>query len=500
MSLFEFTNAPISVTHPQKAYPVTTQVLKTMVLILMLFGHCYAEEHRIDPKTDLKNLSEKVSAGDTIVLSNGSWEDVELKFDSLAGTAESPISIVAQTSGEVVFSGKCRFRLSGEHVVVSGLVFRDCTGEKDVFETKTDKEKLGNNCRVTQCVFEQTKEFKTSGSPKWLSIHGSNNRVDHCYFAGKRTLGTTLVVWLHAEPGKHRIDHNFFGPRPELGENGGETIRIGTSTYSESTCKTVVEDNYFFQCNGETEVISNKSCENIYRHNLFDQCEGTLTLRHGHRCVVDGNVFLGRQKNRTGGVRVIGKNHRVVNNYFEGLRGDKIRAAVCLMNGIPNGPLNGYAPVEDAIVAHNTIIDCKSSVDVGAGVGSRNRTVVPKNCLLANNVFAGEKQHPVTAHVDPANFLWKGNKQQSGDDDNHQPVKFDRVDLRLARAADGMMRPAAPKRLRTSPVTRMEIKTDVDGESRDKKAIAGCDDPKTKFREFPTPANTGPDWWRAKNK
>ncbi|NND98671.1 MAG: hypothetical protein HKN47_15220 [Pirellulaceae bacterium] len=27
---------------------------------------------------------------------------------------------------------------------------------------------------------------------------------------------------------RHRIDHNHFGARPELGRNGGETIRIGT--------------------------------------------------------------------------------------------------------------------------------------------------------------------------------------------------------------------------------------------------------------------------------
>ena len=479
---------------------MTNRVLKTIILVLMLAGYSHAGEHRITPKTDLKKLSQKVSAGDTIVLENGNWKDIELKFDSLSGTVKSPISIVAQTPGKVVFSGKSRFRLYGQHVVVSGLVFRDCIGDKDVFELKVDKEERANDCRVTQCVFEQTKGFKTRKSPKWLSIHGSNHRVDHCYFAGKQSLGTTLVVWLHKEPGKHRIDHNFFGPRPELGQNGGETIRIGTSTYSESTCQTVVEDNYFFQCNGETEIISNKSCDNIFRHNLFEECEGMLTLRHGHRCLVDGNVFLGRGKKRTGGVRVIGTGHRVVNNYFEGLQGEKIRAAVCLMNGIPNGPLNGYAPVEDAIVAHNTMVDCKSPIDIGAGVGSKKRTVVPKNCLLANNVFSSGKQHPVMAQVNPTGFVWKGNKQQSGDDYNDQLVNFDRVDLQLKQADDGLQRPTDTKSLQTEALTNMEIKTDVDGEPRDKVVVAGCDDPKTELREFPSPANTGPDWWRALNK
>ena len=31
---------------------------------------------------------------------------------------------------------------------------------------------------------------------------------------------------------RHRIDHNYYGPRPPLGSNGGETIRIGTSDES----------------------------------------------------------------------------------------------------------------------------------------------------------------------------------------------------------------------------------------------------------------------------
>jgi poly(beta-D-mannuronate) lyase len=483
-----------------KVNPVIDCILKTVVLMLLCARLSYAEEHRVTPESDLKKLVQKISAGDSIVLENGNWKDVELKFESLAGTENSPISIVAQTPGKVIFSGNVRFRVSGRHVVVSGLVFRDCTSDKDVFELRTDKKELANHSRITQCVFEQTKEIKTNESPKWLSIHGSNNRVDHCYFAGKTTPGATLVVWLTKEIEKHQIDHNFFGPRPPLGQNGGETMRIGTSTNSELVCQSVVEDNYFFQCNGEAEIISNKSCENTYRHNLFDQCDGTLSLRHGHRCLVDGNVFLGREKSGTGGVRVVGQNHRVVNNYFEGLRGETFHAAIGLMNGIPNGPLNGYAPVEGAIVAHNTLINCKSSIEIGVGAGSRNRVVVPKDCLIANNVINSGSFAPLHAHAGHEGVSWKGNKQQSGNDYNNQLVNFDRVDLQLSRIADGMLRPAKPKRLRTEVLTRMQIRTDVDGEPRHKMAVAGCDDPRTDVREFPTPANTGPDWWRAQRR
>lgn len=90
------------------------------------------------------------------------------------------------------------------------------------------------------------------------------------------------MVWLSDKPNYHRIDHNYFGERSALGVNGGETIRIGTSTWSMFDSFTVVENNIFDKCDGETEIISNKSCKNIIQKNLFFECDGTLTLRHGN--------------------------------------------------------------------------------------------------------------------------------------------------------------------------------------------------------------------------
>ena len=70
-------------------------------------------------------------------------------------------------------------------------------------------------------------------------------------------------------------------------------------------------------------------------------------------------------------MRIIGSDHRVTNNYFEGLRGDAERAAVCFMNGIPDGPLSGYAPVRNALVANNLFIDCKVSMEFGVRASNK---------------------------------------------------------------------------------------------------------------------------------
>ena len=249
-------------------------------LLTCLVENIDASEIRITPETDLKAVLERVEPGDAIVLASGTWTDPQLRFESLAGSQDHPIHIRAESPGQVVLTGAVEFRLSGTHVIVSGLVILNPAGTSDVFEFRTHSERHARHCRITDCTFEQTAGSRGDKQSRWLNIYGADNRVDHCYFAGKRNRGTTLVVWVTETAGSHRIDHNHFGPRPELGKNGGETIRIGTSDVSELNSRTIVEENYFERCNGEGEIISNKSCENIYRHNLFDRCAGALTLRH----------------------------------------------------------------------------------------------------------------------------------------------------------------------------------------------------------------------------
>ena len=451
-----------------------------------------AKEISISADSNLKPLLKEVGAGDTIVLENGNWGSSKLKFDQLMGTVAEPIRVRARTPGKVVFSGEAEFRLSGSHVIVSGLVFRNTKGASDVFELRTHSERHAHHCRVTDCVFERTLDVEPDSESRWLSIYGTHNRIDHCYFAGKKSPGATMVVWVSEAIEKHRIDHNHFGPRPTLGRNGGETIRIGTSDVSELTCRTLVEDNYFHQCDGEAEIISNKSCENTCRHNVFEECDGAVTLRHGHRCLVDANVFLGKRKGGTGGVRIIGQGHTVTNNYFEGLRGDARRAALCVMNGIPDGPLNGFAPVRDAFVAHNTFVDCKVSLEIGLGDGVK-QSESPVDCRFDNNLFLPGKWPLFSIHAIPRGTRFEGNKYQIGRTRGEPFVEFERVDLRLNRAADGLMRPTKEEPLH-SEFESASVTTDIDGQPREGLTFAGCDVPGTPLYEWGTADNTGPTW------
>src|SRR5205823_7447134 len=135
----------------------------------------------------------------------------------------------------------------------------------------------GNQCRLTEsAVVVGTHKF-------FVHLYGADNRMDHCYLAGKTSESPTLQIEAEGQPNYHRIDHNHFGPRPPLGRNGGETMRVGYSGQSMRNSGTLVESNLFDRCDGEIEIISSKSCGNIYRFNTFLDCAGMLTLRHGNR-------------------------------------------------------------------------------------------------------------------------------------------------------------------------------------------------------------------------
>ena len=173
-----------------------------------------------------------------------------------------------------------------------------------------------------------------------MEFWGKNNRLDHCYIAGKTNEGPTVCVRLRGDnsiDNNHLIDNNHFGIRPNFGRNNAETIRIGTSKYSMKSSKTIVENNTFENCNGEMEIISNKSCDNIFRNNLFLESEGTLTIRQGKNALIEGNVFMGNQKPKTGGIRLAGSGHIVRNNLLVGIKGSSNRAPIaCLLYTSPS--------------------------------------------------------------------------------------------------------------------------------------------------------------------
>jgi poly(beta-D-mannuronate) lyase len=366
--------------------------------------------------------AKSVAAGDTIILQDGTWADARLKIHA-SGTAEKPVSIKAQTPGKVVLTGDSRISVAGEHVVVDGLWFQNPTGEEAI-ELRIDSDELARDCRVTNCSVTNELQAAPGKSARFVSIYGARNRVDHCYIAGKTSEGTTMVVWLSNEAkdqGRHQIDHNHFGPRQKLGKNGGETIRLGDSKTSMLTAACVVEQNLFEKCDGEAECISNKSCGNVYRHNTFKGVSGTLTLRHGNKCIVEGNVFDGQGAKGTGGVRVIGEYHIVTGNHFENLTGDDERSALCIMLGIPDSPANGYFQVKHAEIRGNSFSNCEHNILIGMS-GDKKATLPPVETFIADNQIDTIKGKAFEIKCAINGVFTKNNSDKKSDQPRHSRI------------------------------------------------------------------------------
>jgi poly(beta-D-mannuronate) lyase len=384
--------------------------MRCLFLSLSLSASLLAKDIPVSDAKAFNTAAKSAQPGDTLVLTSGTWQDAQLKIKA-EGSKWKPITVKAAEPGKTILTGESRLQLSGHSIVVEGLWFQDpgqLSGE--VIELRTNSKELAFDCIIRGCAVTSSKPVNLGKkTARFVSLYGTGNVIESCHFEGKTTGGTLMVVWLTpGGEGRHEIRGNYFGPRPALGENGGETIRLGDSETHDQNARCKVSENYFYRCNGEGEIVSVKSCENQLLGNTFVECEGALTLRHAHRCLVSSNVFQGNHKKLTGGVRIVGEDHQVLANYFENLDGDGYRAAITFMNGIPNTNDSGYQQVKRAQIKNNSVIDCKQSMLIGMA-HDKKCTLPPIDCTVENNIFHSPKRQLIKVDTAPINWTWRGN-------------------------------------------------------------------------------------------
>ena len=448
-----------------------------LLLILTTNNFISAKTYYVRSASEISTAMQTALPGDTLLMATGTWTNQKIVFKGNGNSSKS-IYLVAESPGNVVMSGTSTLRIGGNYLVVDGLSFKNgYSSSGGVIEFKDDSGNESNYCRLTNTSIVDYNPSNTTTDYKWVSLYGTHNRVDHCYLKGKTHLGTTLVVWRSTTRADyHLIDSNYFGQRPPFPENGAETIRVGTSDQSLSSSFTVVEYNYFEECNGETEIISSKSCENIYRYNTFKDCQGILTLRHGNRCTVEGNFFLCGNKTNSGGIRIIGEDHKVLNNYIENSYGESFKSAITIMNGVPNSPLNRYFQVKRALVAFNTVVNSRITLNLGAGKDSE-LTLPPLDCKIVNNVFYSNQSPLVTFTDNPINLTWSGNIFYGAAIGMTLPVNNYNDNPQIIKSSDNLYRlTSTSPAINRSDTLFKPITKDMDGQQRIGIYDAGADE------------------------
>ena len=394
----------------------------------------------VSTNSALTSAISAATSGTTIILANGTWTNVQISINK-TGTAANPITIKAETAGSVFFEGNSYVKMGGAYIRFEGVIFRNPSGLNTgipVVEFKASSTNC-NNCKLTNVTIDSYNVVGQETSVfKWVLVNGQYNEISNCSFIGKYGVGSIIndnrdapsSGAANTEADYTKIHHNYFANRTFVGSfvddyNDQDAIRIGNSATSLYDSFTEVYDNFFNNWQGEIEVISNKSCNNKYYNNTFRNYSGSLTLRHGNNCEVYGNYFFAENRNFSGGIRVIGENHKIYNNYIEGVNSTKLSATgsstssnlggINVMKGQSNSLLNGYYQVKNATIVNNTFVNC----DFGIRVGGGSQTLPALDLVIANNIFlmnstTKKAVDQIIAADASSPYTYTGNIRQSG--------------------------------------------------------------------------------------
>ena len=338
------------------------------------------------PISALPETVVRARPGEIVIVPDGNYSDTVL---SLSGTGERdrPITIRAATPGGVIFSGQSSLKVDGQFLVIDGFLFSNgFSPGKEVISIS------GTGCRLANCVIDNfNPPNPESKEEKWVGLTGRSHIVENCTFRNKQSKSATVAIWRkNNEPNEHIIRQNFFTSRPEGKEsNGYETIRIGESATSASDSLTQVSQNLFLNCDGEAEIISVKSGKNLIKENTFTECAGTVTLRHGNGTRVEKNHFIGKNKAKTGGIRVYGSGHVISGNIAIGTAA-RDGGVISLQTGNPDPKPNEYHVARTILIEGNLMAANDGPVfKLDANHGENNRTELPSEIVIRTNVFSG---------------------------------------------------------------------------------------------------------------
>ena len=403
------------------------------IFIILSIVSVYSQQ--VSTNYELNVAISNASAGTTIILANQTWTDVQININK-TGTESNPITIKAQTPGNVFFEGRSNISLGGSYIIFEGVIFQNASGlitNGDKIEPIIEFRDTSNNDCVN-CIVRNIKIDSYNGTSsqetlkfKWIIIYGEYNEVSYSSFIGKNGVGSIINDnHNNSTPDYSKIHHNYFADRVPVnndvnGLNDQDAIRIGVSTTSLSDSFTEVYDNFFNNWSGEVEIISNKCGSNKYYNNTFRDFQGTLTLRHGNNTEVYGNYFFANNNSFSGGIRVIGEDHKIYNNYIEGVNhrkpsgsGSGATGGINVSNGKPNSALNEYYQVKNVQIINNTLVNCDLAIRIGTKVNSA-LTLAPENLIVANNIMLNSSDSAFEETTVPfGTSIYEGNIPQNG--------------------------------------------------------------------------------------
>ncbi len=512
-----------------KWLPIFVAAMLMSVCSVLAESSVIGKDIFVSTQAELNSAIASAKPGQSIVMKDGIWHDTVIDFTSSANSS-SPVTLRAQTAGNVILDGISMLTFSKPHLIVDGLFFKHGAIDKNsVINFYSD------SCRLTNSAIldYNPEDFETKYY--WVYFKGNNNQVDHCFFKGKSNMNP--VMGNDNENSRYnKVDHCYIKDIPYKEDvNGREILRIWGYGHSDETGDDgaffTVEYNLFERAHGEgTEIVSLKSNHNVVRYNTIRATRGGLTGRRGHYNTFEGNFILGENQEGSTGIRVAGQFQRVINNYICDVTEDGLRliAGEYVESGLTNsykpfkekgasGRVPKYSQVTNSLFAHNTVINAGGNgIDVGFSYKNHwpevQMVLLPEKNLFVNNLVMNCSKNCINITVQdkvaPLDFLtfkpntFEGNIVFS-DKKNAADVSagIQRIDPMMMLGGDGLFRPAKNSPAMDSGV-RSDVSTDMDGQIRDGKKDIGADEYSDSIiiRHPLTADEVGPEWIIKKRK
>ena len=452
---------------------------------------------------ELNSAITSAKPGDVIVLKDGTWHNTVIDFNAGA-TSLLPITLRAQTPGNVILDGNSMLTFSKPNLIVDGLYFKNGAIDKNsVINFNSD------SCQFTNSAIldYNPQDFETKYY--WVFFQGNYNRVDHSFFKGKSNMNP--LMGNGNENSRHNtVDHCYIKDIPYVADvNGREIMRIWGYGHGDEMgddgAYFTVEYNLFERAHGEgTEIVSLKSNYNIIRYNTVRGTRGGLTGRRGKNNVFEGNFIIGENVEGSTGIRVAGQFHRIINNYIcdvaeDGLRliaGEFVELSLTddykpfKETGVI-GRVPKYSQVKNSLFAHNTVINAGGNgIDIGFSYKIHwpeiQMVLLPESNRFVNNLVVNCKKNGINIAVQDIEaplqfFVFKPNTFEGnivfGDIKSSAalPAGVQRIDPLLTMSSDGLYRPAKNSPTINSGVNS-DVSNDMDDQVRDSKKDVGADE------------------------
>lgn len=498
---------------------------KTSLLIFISFlisNSIFAQVKQIlvGNQVQLNNAIANANPGDVIIMKDGNWHNTVINFNSKS-SALAPITLKAQTAGNVILDGTSTLTFSSPNLIVDGLLFNQGSLIENQISVVTFD---SDNCRLTNTsiIDYNPKDFESKYF--WVYFKGSHNRMDHCFLKGKNNMNPVLQNG-EENARYNQVDHCYIKDIPYVkNANGREVFRI--FGYGHADQKGIdgayftIEYNLFDHAHGEgTEIVSLKSNFNIVRFNTVIASKGGLVGRRGKNNTFEGNYIFGQGEEGTTGIRVAGANHRVINNYIDGVSEDGLRLiageyfekSLTADFAQKKKDLPKYLQVQNGYFAQNTIINCgENGINVGFSYKNQwpklQMVLLPENNQFINNIVYNSKGNAVDLAVidkntplDMFNFkpnYFEGNivfGQSASNTTLPSGIKV--IDPLLKLEKDGTYQLTLKSPAINSGVVS-NVNDDIEGKSRDNKKDIGSSEygDAKPIRHPLTVADVGPNW------